>query len=81
MRELAEPVPTLGTDTIAAMRAGLYWGTVGAMRELITRLSADLTDQPVVYLTGGAAAHVASALKPEACHVPHLILGAIAHVS
>lgn len=38
--ELAEPPSVLGTATATAMRSGLYWGAVGAMKELIARLSA-----------------------------------------
>ncbi len=47
MDELAEPPPALGTSTVEAMRSGLYWGAVGAMRELVVRLREALaTDEP-----------------------------------
>jgi type III pantothenate kinase len=36
--ELSEPPPALGTATIPAMQAGLFWGTVGAIRQLIEQL-------------------------------------------
>ena len=29
----------VGKDTVAAMRSGLFWGTIGAARELIARMS------------------------------------------
>lgn len=35
LRELPAPPPALGRNTIAAMRSGLYWGHVGAIRELV----------------------------------------------
>ncbi len=84
MDELAEPPPPLGTSTGEAMRSGLYWGAVGAMRELIVRLRDALgTDnrQPQVFLTGGAAPIVAQFLPGDATYVPHLVLGGIASVA
>lgn len=78
MTELHDPPPAVGNSTHAALRAGLYWGAVGAMRELIAQMSRDLPRPTEIYLTGGAAPHVAAALGPAARHVPHLILGAIA---
>jgi type III pantothenate kinase len=77
MRELAGPPPVLGTSTDSAMRSGLYWGAIGAMRELIARLQ-DPQNTAQVYLTGGAAPAVADLLGGEAQHVPHLVLSGIA---
>ena len=54
MSKLDEPPPALGTATAEAMQAGLYWGAVGGIRELITRLNAGLRRPPRVFLTGGA---------------------------
>lgn len=48
--ELAAPPPALGVSTVSAMRAGLFWGTVGALRQLIDQLADDA--QPQVILTG-----------------------------
>ena len=39
MAELAEPPPALGTATVAAMRSGLFWGAVGAVRQLVEQLT------------------------------------------
>lgn len=81
MSELAEPPPALGRSTTAAMRSGLYWGAVGAMRELIARLGQQVAN-PQVFLTGGAAPAVARLLdddqQGQARYVPHLTLGGIA---
>jgi type III pantothenate kinase len=84
MDELAEPPPALGTSTIEAMRSGLYWGAVGAMRELVARLGespAVESRNPQVFLTGGAAPIVAQFLPGDATYVPHLVLGGIALVA
>lgn len=78
--ELASPPAPRGTSTITAMRSGLFWGAVGAIRELVARLSADFPQAPDVFLTGGAGPAVAELLGPHVRHVPHLTLAGIALV-
>jgi type III pantothenate kinase len=75
MAELHEPPPALGTETAAAMRAGLFWGAVGAVRELVEQLAGGDAD---VLLTGGAGPAVARLLGTSARFVPHLTLAGIA---
>jgi type III pantothenate kinase len=79
MSELTTPPPALGTCTNSAMRAGLFWGVVGAIRELIGQLTGQ--DDPEVFLTGGAGPVVAELLGGSARHVPHLTLAGIALVA
>ncbi len=76
--ELTSPPDALGADTEAAMRSGLFWGAVGAVRELVARLGDEAGGRAQVFLTGGAGPAVAGLLGPEAVHVPHLTLGGIA---
>lgn len=78
MEELDEPPPSLGTSTIDAIRSGLYWGAVGAMRELIGQLSQPLNAKPDIFLTGGAAPSVAATLDPAARYLEHLVLSGLA---
>ena len=78
MSELSQPPPALGTATTAAMQSGLFWGAVGAIRELAERLAKHLEGEPAIYLTGGAGPAVAELLGPSARHVPHLTLAGIA---
>ncbi|MSR57563.1 MAG: type III pantothenate kinase [Planctomycetaceae bacterium] len=53
--ELAtDELPVLGKNTPAAIRSGLLYGQVGAIRELIRRLSAHESAPPIVFMTGGA---------------------------
>jgi type III pantothenate kinase len=78
MSELETPPPALGTSTVAAMRSGLFWGAVGAIRQLIAELSGGRPDQCDVFLTGGAGPAVAALLGPSARYVPHLTLAGIA---
>jgi type III pantothenate kinase len=75
------PPAAVGTSTLTAIHSGLYWGTVGAIRELIVRLSATLGSSAAkveVFLTGGAAPVVADQLDPAARYVEHLVLAGIA---
>ena len=79
--ELTVPPPALGTATVPAMESGLFWGTVGAIRQLTERLgeaASGCHTPPQVFLTGGAAAGVADLLGPNARYVPSLTLGGIA---
>jgi type III pantothenate kinase len=85
----SEPPEVLGRSTVEAMQSGLYWGAVGAIRELIARLSADASQREQlgafppessadVILSGGAAHLVAGAVGPQARVAPHLVLSGIA---
>jgi type III pantothenate kinase len=75
----AQPAP-LGVDTVSAIKAGLFWGAVGAIRELAARLQAAVGSPADVVLTGGAAAALAEPLGAAARYVPHLTLAGIALV-
>jgi type III pantothenate kinase len=79
---LAHPPAALGKSTVPAIESGLYWGAVGAIRELIHRLAEPHGSPPDVFLTGGASADVAEVLsaseKWPVRHVPHLVLAGIA---
>lgn len=81
MDELArEPHPPLGTNTRAAIRSGLFWGQLGAIKELIARLASVEKEPgeppPLLLLTGGGAGLLAPEL-PAACVEPHLALQGI----
>jgi len=76
--ELSESPPALGTTTEDALRSGLFWGTLGAIRQLIEQLARDAGACPQVFLTGGAGSAVAQLLGPDAQYVPHLTLAGIA---
>lgn len=78
MAELTTPPPPLGTGTAPAMRSGLFWGAVGAVRHLVELMSEEMGRKAEVFLTGGAGPAVAQLLGPSAQHVPHLTLAGIA---
>lgn len=85
--DLAAAPPPVGTSTDEAMQSGLFWGAVGAIRELVRQMTATLPSppdardhaaEPEIFLTGGAGPAVARLLGPTARHVPHLTLAGIA---
>lgn len=77
--ELSVPPSALGVATAPAIESGLFWGTVGAIRELVRQLERETShERTAVFLTGGAGAAVAPLLGAEAQYVPHLTLAGIA---
>jgi type III pantothenate kinase len=76
------PPAALGKSTEPAIAAGLFWGAVGAIRELVEQYSTDFGPSPDVFASGGASQLVAGVLKERhgmaVVHVRHLVLGGIA---
>jgi type III pantothenate kinase len=79
---LDEPPAALGTSTIPAIESGIYWGAIGAIRELVAQLSTPFQIQPDLFITGGASRQVADRLKTHGAvrHMPNLVLSGIALV-
>lgn len=77
LNDLSRPPAALGISTVTAIRGGLFWGIVGAVRELIAKLS-EGTPRAELFLTGGAAAHLAAPLGLPCRYEPHLVLSGIA---
>ncbi len=71
------PPKAIGKSTHDAIAVGLYWGAVGAIRELVDRMSATCDHRPRLLFTGGDARWVVEQFA-EARHVPHLVLSGIA---
>lgn len=69
-----EGPPPLGRSTREAIESGVFWGQVGAVKELLRRLSAGLDAEPLVLLTGGAGARLTPHLDLEHQWLPQLAL-------
>lgn len=70
------PVSTaIGRTTIESIQGGLFWSNVGMVRELVTRMSAEVfaDDAPMVIGTGGFA-HLFDSERLFDAVVPDLIL-------
>jgi type III pantothenate kinase len=70
----------LGRSTREALRSGVLWGQIGAIRELVARLSERWKAAPLVLLTGGGAP-LAAAHLAEARWEPHLSLQGLAVIA
>ena len=71
------PAP-IGKSTQDAMRSGIVWGCVGAVRELIAQMSAGLSHVPNVFCTGGDGMHLARLIDRDMKFDPNLVLRGIA---
>jgi type III pantothenate kinase len=75
----SDPPPAIvGKDTLAAIRSGLFWGAVGAVREVIERIALGLERPPEIFVTGGDLRQLADQLGDEATFVPNMVLSGIA---
>ena len=79
--QLPEVVPArapepFGRSTVPALEAGIFWGVVGTIRELLTRQAVELSPPPWLIWTGGDAATFARWVEwPGGSEVvPHLVL-------
>lgn len=68
----------IGKSTEEAIRSGIVWGCVGAVREHITRIAASLPVPPEIYSTGGDGAHLARLIGQDLTFDPNLVLRGIA---
>jgi type III pantothenate kinase len=75
------PVEPLGRNTPGAIASGLWFGQVGAVRELVTRLSDSAGPPPLLLVTGGNGRWLAPALGPDARYEPDLALRGLAFVA
>lgn len=63
-----------GKDTEEAVSAGIIYGTVGALREIVERFATELGKWPEVILTGGDAELIARHCEFVHAVVPDLVL-------
>lgn len=71
--------PAWGNATRPALEAGVYWGVVGAIRELVTRQAVGLGEAPWLVWSGGDAPALSPAIPwPGARVLPDLVLQGLA---
>ncbi|HLW78100.1 MAG TPA: type III pantothenate kinase, partial [Terriglobia bacterium] len=61
--DIRQPEQVIGTNTVASMQSGLFYGAVGLMDGILDRLTQELGGETKVVATGGQATLVASASK------------------
>ncbi|MDO8679391.1 MAG: type III pantothenate kinase [Acidobacteriota bacterium] len=66
--DVTKPSRVIGTNTVAAMQSGLFWGYVDMVEGLVRRIKAELGGAAVVVATGG----LASVVAPESSEIEHV---------
>jgi type III pantothenate kinase len=66
--DVKKPARVIGTNTVASMQAGLFWGYVDMVEGLVRRMKVELGGEAVVVATGG----LASVVSPESALIEHV---------
>ena len=66
--DVRKPERVIGTNTVASMQAGLFWGYVDMVEGLVRRMRVELGGDVAVVATGGLASTVA----PETALIEHV---------
>ena len=74
-------LPVIGTSTEDAIRSGLFWGTVGALRWIVAAVRSELPSEPHLYFTGGDARKLAPHVDSQGVWLPNLVLTGIALIA
>ena len=53
--DIAKPQAVIGTNTVACMQSGVFWGYVGLIKEICARIRVEHGKQMKVISTGGLA--------------------------
>jgi type III pantothenate kinase len=74
--------PAWGRATRPSLEAGLFWGLVGTVRELLQRQASGLASEPWLVWSGGDAEMIAPWIAWRAARVvPNLVLEAVARIA
>ena len=78
--DLSARPAAIGRSTVEALHSGLFWGTVGAVKETIGRISAEIAGDhpPHIYVSGGDVQYLAPWLNLPVEPVEHLVLRGVA---
>lgn len=71
--QVRKPASAVGKDTVECLEAGLYFGYLGMIREVLARTKAEMGGRPAVVATGGLAPLFLPDL-PGVRHEPDLTL-------
>ncbi len=66
--DVKKPARVIGTNTVASMQSGLFWGYIDMVEGLVRRMQAELGGAAVVVATGG----LASVVAPESNVIEHV---------
>jgi type III pantothenate kinase len=72
--EVSKPEHTIGKDTAGAISAGIFFGALGAIREIIERYATDTGSWPTTIITGGNGQIIREECDFIQAYVPELTL-------
>jgi len=73
--EIIKPQTTVGRSTIESIQSGLYYGTVGAVKQVIDRIQQQtFSDKPAIVLATGGFVNLFSEENLFTANVPDLVL-------
>lgn len=67
-----QPTPIIGRNTTQALQSGISWGFIGGVKQVVERMQEELTDEPLIVLTGGNAYLLKPHLPEETLWLPQL---------
>ncbi len=70
--DIARPNTVVGKTTVASMQSGLFFGYLGLVEGIVTRMREEMGDDPIVIGTGGLA-HLILAESSSVKHVDPLL--------
>jgi type III pantothenate kinase len=77
-----QPPPAWGRGTVSSLTAGVFWGTVGLVRELLAQQAADLNGNAWVIWAGGDAPMLARCVSgTDAAVERDLVLVGLSHLT
>ena len=72
--EIVKPKKVIGRTTVTSMQAGIYYGYIGLVLNIIEKISQDLENKPVVIATGGYADLICNQIDAIHHYEPFLVL-------
>lgn len=72
--EIKKPSQVIGRNTVSSIQAGLYFGYVGLISNIIEKIRQELKQEPQVISTGGYTSKIAREIKTISRHEPFLVL-------
>lgn len=76
--EILDPHEPVGENTVAAMQAGVFYGAIGALREITERIATKIGRWPTLIVSGGDARAIADAADFIDHVAPDLIFDGVA---
>jgi type III pantothenate kinase len=61
--EFSCPDQIIAKNTVSSMQAGIFFGYVGLVEGIVSRMKKELSEQPLVIATGGLAAAIAASTR------------------